>query len=52
MRILALHGLGASGALLKKQLAPFINGLGANFQFAFLDGSIQCGRGPGMLLPI
>lgn len=51
MRVLALHGLGASGGLLKKQLAPFIRGLGASFQFIFLDGSIECGKGPGMLLP-
>ncbi|KAH8701451.1 serine hydrolase FSH [Phaeosphaeriaceae sp. PMI808] len=48
MKVLALHGLGASGALLKNQLAPFIRGLGASYQFAFLDGSIRCGRGPAV----
>ena len=49
MKILALHGLGASGALLKAQLSPLIKGLGAGYQFVFLDGAIPCGRGPGML---
>lgn len=49
MKILALHGLGASGAMLKAQLAPFIKSFGAGYQFVFLDGAIPCGRGPGML---
>ena len=49
MKILALHGLGASGALLKAQLAPFIKSFGAGHEFAFLDGAIPCGRGPGKL---
>ncbi|KIX00551.1 uncharacterized protein Z518_09616 [Rhinocladiella mackenziei CBS 650.93] len=48
MKILALHGLGASGALLKDQLAPFIRELGASYQFVFLDGAIPCGRGPAV----
>lgn len=49
MKILALHGLGASGAMLKAQLAPFIKSFGAGYQFVFFDGAIPCGRGPGML---
>lgn len=47
MKILALHGLGASSAMLKAQLAPFIKGFGAGHEFVFLDGAIPCGRGPG-----
>ncbi|KAH8743187.1 serine hydrolase FSH [Diaporthe sp. PMI_573] len=48
MRILALHGLGASGAMLKAQLAPLIRGFGPDCQFVFLDGAIPCGRGPAV----
>ncbi|KAI4860432.1 serine hydrolase FSH [Hypoxylon rubiginosum] len=48
MKILALHGLGASGAMLKAQLAPFIKSFGSGYQFIFLDGAIPCGRGPAV----
>ncbi|KAI8965509.1 serine hydrolase FSH [Daldinia sp. FL1419] len=48
MKILALHGLGASGAMLKAQLAPFIKSFGTSYQFVFLDGAIPCGRGPAV----
>ena len=47
MKILALHGLGSSGAMMKAQLAPFIKAFGAGYQFVFIDGAIPCGRGPG-----
>lgn len=48
MKILALHGLGSSGQMLREQLAPFVKQLGPNYQFKFLDGAIDCGRGPGI----
>ncbi|KAK7959441.1 uncharacterized protein PG986_004295 [Apiospora aurea] len=48
MRILALHGLGASGAMLKAQLAPLVKSFGADHQFIFFEGAIPCGRGPAV----
>lgn len=47
MRILALHGLGASSAMLEQQIAPLVRMLGPTYQLIFLDGAIPCGRGPG-----
>ncbi|PSR80252.1 inducible nitrate reductase 2 [Coniella lustricola] len=48
VRILALHGVGSSGALLKSQLAPLMLQLGTKYQFVFMDGAIERPRGPGM----
>ncbi|KAK8079178.1 hypothetical protein PG994_002985 [Apiospora phragmitis] len=48
MRILALHGLGASGAMLKAQLRPFIKSFGKEHQFVFFEGAVPCGRGPAV----
>lgn len=48
MKVLALHGIGSSSALLKKQLAPLIVLLGPDYDFIFFDGGVCCGKGPGM----
>ncbi|KAF7532111.1 hypothetical protein G7054_g8245 [Neopestalotiopsis clavispora] len=51
MKVLALHGLGSSGAMLEAQLAPFIKSFGPSYRFVFLDGDISCGRGPATAVP-
>lgn len=51
MRVLALHGIGSSGEMLKKQLGSLMVLLGPEYDFTFFDGGITCGRGPGMLHP-
>lgn len=48
MRVLALHGIGTSASILKKQLAPLVNELGPNFEFVFVDGVQSAWKGPGM----
>ncbi|OBT82868.1 hypothetical protein VE02_08557 [Pseudogymnoascus sp. 03VT05] len=48
MKILALHGLGSSSAMLKEQFACVIRDLGPSYSFTFLDGAISCNRGPGV----
>ncbi|KAF2203110.1 hypothetical protein GQ43DRAFT_390710 [Delitschia confertaspora ATCC 74209] len=48
MKILALHGLGSSAAILEEQLSPLASHLGHNYHFTFLDGPILCGKGPGV----
>ncbi|KAJ5972285.1 uncharacterized protein N7479_002203 [Penicillium vulpinum] len=48
MRVLALHGVGSSGAMLKKQLNPLAVQLGQTYQFTFFDGVVSCNREPGM----
>ncbi|KAI2628549.1 inducible nitrate reductase 2 [Hypoxylon sp. NC1633] len=47
-RILALHGVGSSGAILKDQLAPLTRELGSEYEFVYFDGAIERERGPGM----
>ncbi|CRG86671.1 hypothetical protein PISL3812_03681 [Talaromyces islandicus] len=48
MKVLALHGVGSSSAVLKEQLAPLVSQLGPGYQFTFIDGAISCDRGPGI----
>ncbi|CZT24639.1 uncharacterized protein RCC_10364 [Ramularia collo-cygni] len=48
MRVLCLHGVGGSGALLKQQLTPFIRALDPSYEFVFVDGPVQSPRGPGI----
>jgi pimeloyl-ACP methyl ester carboxylesterase len=48
MKILALHGLGSSAAMLKEQLGPFMRELGPSYRFTFVDGAVPCGHGPGV----
>ncbi|KJZ77789.1 hypothetical protein HIM_02966 [Hirsutella minnesotensis 3608] len=47
-RILALHGVGSSGAILRDQLAPLAETLGQDYEFIYLDGAVERARGPGM----
>ncbi|KAL4888141.1 DUF341 domain-containing protein [Aspergillus ambiguus] len=48
MRILCLHGVGSSGAILEKQMANLRRELDPSFELVFVDGPFQCGRGPGV----
>ncbi|KAI1827689.1 inducible nitrate reductase 2 [Xylaria intraflava] len=47
-RILALHGVGSSAAILKDQLSVVLSQLGPTCEVHYLDGGIQRTRGPGM----
>jgi hypothetical protein len=46
-RILALHGVGSSAAILKDQLSVVLAKLAANCEVCYLDGAVQRERGPG-----
>ncbi|OJD32082.1 uncharacterized protein BKCO1_4100019 [Diplodia corticola] len=48
MRILCLHGVGSSGAILESQLRPFMRAVDPSYEFVFVDGPVQSPRGPGM----
>ncbi|KAK5996869.1 Esterase alnB [Cladobotryum mycophilum] len=47
-RVLALHGVGSSGTILRDQLTPLVRALDPNYEFVYLDGAIETQRGPGM----
>lgn len=47
MRILCLHGVGSSGAILERQMANLRRELDPSFELVFVDGLFECGRGPG-----
>lgn len=46
-RLLALHGVGSSGAILRLQLSPLIGALSQDYEFVYLDGAVERSRGPG-----
>ncbi|KAJ5135406.1 uncharacterized protein N7515_004684 [Penicillium bovifimosum] len=48
MRILCLHGVGSSGAILEKQMSNLRRELDPSFELVFVDGPFECGRGPGV----
>ncbi|KAI1811936.1 inducible nitrate reductase 2 [Poronia punctata] len=48
MRILAFHGVGSSGAILRDQLSVVLSQLGPHYEVHYLDGSVERSRGPGM----
>ncbi|KAK1566008.1 serine hydrolase FSH [Colletotrichum navitas] len=48
MRILALHGVGSSAKIFKRQLSRLLNSLDASYEFVFVDGDVPSHRGPGM----
>ncbi len=47
MRILCLHGVGSSGAILEKQMANLRRQLDPSFDLVFVDGPFESERGPG-----
>ncbi|KAI4255448.1 MAG: hypothetical protein L6R42_006734 [Xanthoria sp. 1 TBL-2021] len=48
MRILCLHGVGSSGAILERQMANLRRELDPSFELVFVDGLFECERGPGV----
>ncbi|EFR00805.1 DUF341 domain-containing protein [Nannizzia gypsea CBS 118893] len=48
MRVLCLHGVGSSGALLEAQMANLRRELDPSFELVFVDGQFECERGPGV----
>lgn len=48
MKILCLHGVGSSGAILERQMANLRRSLDPSFELTFVDGPFECERGPGM----
>ncbi|KAJ5128606.1 hypothetical protein N7448_002322 [Penicillium atrosanguineum] len=48
MRILCLHGVGSSGAILEKQMSNLRRELDPSFELVFVDGPFECERGPGV----
>ncbi|KAF3386428.1 Esterase mlcF [Penicillium rolfsii] len=48
MRILCLHGVGSSGAILEKQMSNLRRELDPSFELIFVDGPFECERGPGV----
>ncbi|KAF9630953.1 hypothetical protein BFW01_g1825 [Lasiodiplodia theobromae] len=48
MRILCLHGVGSSAAILESQLRPFMRAVDPCVEFVFVDGPVPSPRGPGM----
>ena len=49
MRILCLHGVGASGAILRQQLDAFIREADPSYEFVFLDVEYECPPAPGRI---
>lgn len=48
MRILCLHGMGTSAAVLEAQLGPIVASLEADgHEFVFLDGLLECATDNG-----
>ncbi|CEJ92558.1 Putative DUF341 domain-containing protein [[Torrubiella] hemipterigena] len=48
MKILCLHGVGSSGAILEAQMANLRRELDPSFELVFIDGPFECERGPGI----
>ncbi|KAL8919475.1 MAG: hypothetical protein Q9208_006760 [Pyrenodesmia sp. 3 TL-2023] len=48
MKILCLHGVGSSGAILETQMANFRRELDPSYELVFVDGPFECERGPGV----
>ncbi|KAK2036709.1 hypothetical protein LZ31DRAFT_483033 [Colletotrichum somersetense] len=48
MRILALHGVGSSAKIFKRQLSRLLNSLDVSYEFVFVDGAVPSHRGPGI----
>ncbi|KAI4255609.1 MAG: hypothetical protein LQ352_002497 [Teloschistes flavicans] len=48
MKILCLHGVGSSGAILEMQMANFRRELDPSYELVFVDGPFECERGPGV----
>ncbi|KAI8948810.1 DUF341 domain-containing protein [Xylaria longipes] len=48
MKILCLHGVGSSGAILEKQLSNLQRELDPSFDLVFVDGPFESERGPGV----
>lgn len=48
MRILCLHGVGTSGAILERQMANLKRELDPSYELVFVDGPFESERGPGM----
>lgn len=47
MKILCLHGVGSSGAILEKQMSNLRRELDPSFELVFVDGPFESERGPG-----
>lgn len=47
MKILCLHGVGSSGAILEAQMANLQRELDPSYELVFVDGPFECERGPG-----
>ncbi|KAI1328523.1 DUF341 domain-containing protein [Xylariaceae sp. FL0255] len=48
MKILCLHGVGSSGAILEKQMSNLRRELDPSFDLVFVDGPFESERGPGV----
>ncbi|KAI0448682.1 DUF341 domain-containing protein [Xylaria acuta] len=48
MKILCLHGVGSSGAILEAQMANLRRELDPSFELIFIDGPFEYERGPGI----
>jgi pimeloyl-ACP methyl ester carboxylesterase len=49
MKILALHGHGTSGAILRSQLTPLMQlATDRNYDFVFVDGDYECEKAPAL----
>ncbi|KAL9014611.1 MAG: hypothetical protein Q9173_000740 [Seirophora scorigena] len=48
MKVLCLHGVGSSGAILETQMANFRRELDPSYELVFVDGPFECERGPGV----
>ncbi|KAJ8106138.1 hypothetical protein ONZ43_g7165 [Nemania bipapillata] len=48
MKILCLHGVGSSGAILEAQMANLRRELDPSFELVFVDGPFEHERGPGI----
>lgn len=47
MKILCLHGVGSSGAILEAQMANLQRELDPSYDLVFIDGPFECERGLG-----
>ncbi|PGH17659.1 hypothetical protein AJ79_01021 [Helicocarpus griseus UAMH5409] len=48
MKILCLHGVGSSGSICESQFSPLLRRIDPSFELIFVDGPVECERGPGM----
>jgi hypothetical protein len=42
LRVLCLHGMGTSAAILQRQLRPLVDATLDDVEYAFLDGQEEC----------